>query len=88
MGFRLNVKWLLVGIALSVVLTFVVRALTGIWFLGFFLFLPFGLSIGSKRLGTPYVPLVSSASEPFSATPLTQDELRNTGGAAGTDQTS
>lgn len=78
MRFRLNVKWLLLSLLLSVGLTLVVRALTGIWFLGFFLFLPFGFTFGSKswgNTGESGTPAPRSA-ETFDSTPYTQDELR------------
>lgn len=74
MGVRFNFKWLLVSLALSLVLTLLVRALTGVWFLGFFLFLPFGFSFGSRSWGGSAGQ--RPAPEPFDATPLSQDELR------------
>jgi hypothetical protein len=87
---RFSFKWLLVSLALSVVLTLVVRALTGIWFLGFFLFLPLGLSFRSKSWGggtnsAPLSPPTNQGSGSFNPTPYSQDELRQAGGTARPD---
>lgn len=79
MKVRFDFKWLAMGVALSVILTLAVRALTGIWFVGFFLFLPLGLSFGAKswgRSGDAGAPAQSPPAEAYSSTPYTQDELR------------
>lgn len=81
MGFRFNFKWLLLSLALSVLLTVAVRALTGIWFLGFFLFLPFGMSFGSRSFGNPGPTSTEPAPGAFDPTPYTQDELRQPPGS-------
>lgn len=93
MGIKFNAKWLLLSLALSIGLTLIVRALTGVWFLGFFLFLPFGFSFGSKSWGNmgsgqPSAPQQTAPAETFSSTPYSQDELRQSKLPGGSDRQS